>query len=270
MKKLRIIFAGSSYFSEMHLMNFLKLSKKKLIKIVGILTTCDKPSGRGYRISFNPVKKVAKQYKIDCIQSNTLHSEAIYDWIVSKKSDIIMVAQYSLIFPKEILEVPRFGVWNIHCSLLPRWRGPSPIQYSILHGDKTSGVSIVQMDVGVDTGKIVRQSCCSISEKETFSSLYYKLSKISRSLVLESLKILLEGKINLKDQDEGIATYSKKIDKNMSKISWSSSALDIDRGVRAFQIWPISYFEVSQEVVKVLQTDVIQEYVDCDPGTILD
>ncbi|ARC54329.1 methionyl-tRNA formyltransferase [Candidatus Riesia pediculicola] len=271
MKRLRVIFAGSSHFSKIHLLNLLKFSNKRLIHIVGILSTPDRPSGRGLFMEPNSIKKISEELRIDCIQPNFLNDEFVYDWIFSKKVDIIIVAQYRLIFPEEILKRIPFGVWNIHCSLLPRWRGPSPIQYAILTGDERTGVSIVQMDSRIDTGDIIYQSCCLIDKGETFSSLYRKLVKVSLFSIMRSIELLRKEKIVLKKQNESLATYSKKINKEMAKISWSSStSLDLERKIRAFQFWPVSYFEVNQETIKVLQAELVENYFDhALPGTIV-
>ncbi|MGP1939143.1 MAG: methionyl-tRNA formyltransferase [Arsenophonus sp. ET-DL9-MAG3] len=264
---LRIIFAGTSDFSEQHLVAL--LCKKDKYKIVGVLTKPDKPVGRGKKITLSPVKILAKKAHIPILQPTTLKTKENQRWIKSQHADVMVVVAYGFILPEIILNMLPMGCLNVHCSLLPRWRGAAPIQRSILADDKKTGITIIQMNVSLDAGDILYRISCPIEPKDTTATLYKKLVILGPIALIHTLDLLTSGQIKPEKQNDRFAIYAKKISKNEALIDWILSAERIERCIRAFNPWPLSYFIFSNQLIKILHANVIYHKINSTPGTIL-
>ncbi|MGP1932288.1 MAG: methionyl-tRNA formyltransferase [Arsenophonus sp.] len=264
---LRIIFAGTSDFSEKHLSAL--LNRKDKYQIVSVLTKPDKPVGRGQKIRLNPVKMLAQKFNIPIFQPITLKTIESQYWIRDQYADVMIVVSYGLILPKIILNILPMGCINVHGSLLPRWRGAAPIQRSILAADKETGITIIQMNISLDSGDILYKVSCPIELKDTSLSLYQKLIEIGPIALIHTLDLLILGKIKPEKQNHEIANYAKKLSKDEALIDWMISAEQIERCIRAFNPWPLSYFIIEDKLIKVLHAEVIYHEIKELPGTII-
>ncbi|WP_036773764.1 methionyl-tRNA formyltransferase [Photorhabdus australis] len=262
---LRIVFAGTPDFAARHL-EILLTSQHE---VVGALTRPDKPAGRGKKLTPNPVKVLAEKHNITVFQPTTLRSEENQQWILKQQPDVIIVIAYGLILPKAVLDIPRLGCLNVHGSLLPRWRGAAPIQRSIWAGDKETGVTIMQMDVGLDTGDMLYKASCPIAPEDTSASLYEKLANIGSDALLKTLSLITSGKIQPEVQNEKLVTYAEKLSKEEARINWKLSAADLERCIRAFNPWPMSFFEIEGQPVKIWEANAIEKQTSAEPGTVL-
>ncbi|QCI17296.1 methionyl-tRNA formyltransferase [Buchnera aphidicola (Aphis helianthi)] len=257
MKKLKIIFAGTSHFSEKHLSALIKYQ----FNVKAIITQPDRPSGRGQKIIFSPVKKIAINNNIPILQPLKLDDEQFQKIISNFSAEIMIVVAYGQIIPKKILSMFPKGCINVHASLLPRWRGASPIQSAILFGDKKTGVSIIKMNNKVDSGNIILSKECKISSQETSKTLSLKLIKIGVEILLKALYQIKNNIVLEIQQNEKYATFSKKIIKTDALLNWNKNADFLERLIRAFNPWPICYFVMNQIYVKVWQAKVINNTV---------
>ncbi|WWP02034.1 MAG: methionyl-tRNA formyltransferase [Candidatus Dasytiphilus stammeri] len=266
---LKIIFAGTPNFAAYHLNTLLKNN----FTISAVLTAPDSPNNSFHRNKFiySPVKQLAIKHNILLLQPDSLFKKEYYKEIIKLKADIMVVVAYGKIFPEFILKAPKFGCINIHGSLLPRWRGPAPIQRAIIAGDQKTGITIIQMKSSIDTGDILHQIECPIEATDTSATLFDKLSNIGTRSMLITLNNLLNGTLNPKPQQELFATYANKISKKEALINWNQSSLQIDRYIRAFNPWPISYFMSGGIRIKVWQASIIQNYshYNYNPGEIV-
>jgi methionyl-tRNA formyltransferase len=210
-------------------------------QVLAVCTQADKPTGRGHPVVLPPVKKLALERQIPVIQPETLKSREVVEKLASLQPELIIVAAFGLILPQEVLSLPKFGCLNVHPSLLPRHRGPSPVANAILWGDELTGVTIMLMDAGMDTGPILAQEKLTISLTNTSGSLSCKLAGVGARLLLATLPGWLEGKLKPQAQDESQATYSKLITGKDGEIDWHLSALELWRRVRAYNPWPSCY-----------------------------
>lgn len=264
--KIKILFFGTPNFAAEHL-NYLI---KNNYFIIGTVTQPDKFSGRNHIYSNNLIKNILLKNKIKIFQPVSLINKEFKKIIKKLSIDLLIVVAYGKIIPKWLLEIPNIGCINIHTSLLPRWRGPSPIQYAILSGDSITGVTAIKMNVNIDQGDIICQKTCAIEKKEDNLTLNNKLIKIGCETMIKAIKIITSKKSKLKKQNEKKATYSKKINKKMSKLNWNLSAIYLDRSIRAFIPWPTSYFYVKNILFKVWTAEVIDNYIsNNNPGTII-
>ncbi|BAC24641.1 fmt [Wigglesworthia glossinidia endosymbiont of Glossina brevipalpis] len=266
-KSLRIVFAGTSQFSY----EFLYALLESRHVVVGILANPDRFSGRGHKIKFSPVKKLAKYYNIKILQPDSTESlDNLENDLKKMRCDIIIVVSYSIILSKKILSLPRLGCINLHSSLLPRWRGAAPIHRALQSGDKTTGITIIKMNDEIDTGPILYKRVCSIQDTDTTETLLNKLSIIGKAAIIQLLHQISIGKYNLQYQNNSIATYAKKINKKEAKINWNLPAINIDRNIRAFNPWPVSYFWISGKYIRAWKAKIdINNIFISDPGKIL-
>lgn len=262
---LRIIFAGTPDFAARHLAALLSTQHH----VVGVLTPPDRPAGRGKKLTFSPVKELALKNDIPVYQPASLKPVANHEWIQALQADIMIVVAYGMILPKAVLEIPRLGCLNVHGSLLPRWRGAAPIQRALWAGDKETGVTIMQMDVGLDTGDMLYKSSCPITNEDTSSSLYEKLANLGPSALIHTLELITTNKLMPEKQDNNLTNYAEKLSKEEAKIDWSLSAEQIERCTRAFNPWPMSFFMLEDQPVKVWKAQVITDDTDKAPGTLL-
>jgi DNA polymerase-1 len=262
---MKVIFAGTPEFA----VNYLKALLQSKHKVCAVLTQQDKPAGRGLKIKESPIKTLALQYHLSVYQPRTLKDQSIQDTLKSLNADAMIDVAFGLLVPKEILNMFPYGCINVHPSLLPKWRGASPIQYAILSGDPETGVSIMQMDEGLDTGPIFLQEKFEIDENETTGDLEKQLSKLGVKLLLQTLDQLETGNIQAKKQDDSQSCYAKKIQKLDAKIDWQKSAAQIHREIRAFNPWPVSYAQIGDQTVRIYQAVPLNETSDEKPGKII-
>ncbi|AHX63194.1 methionyl-tRNA formyltransferase [Aeromonas media] len=265
MNKLKLIFAGTPDFAARHLAALLSSDHE----VVAVYTQPDKPAGRGQKLTASPVKDLALAHDLPVYQPASLRNEEAQAELAALGADLMVVVAYGLILPKAVLDTPRLGCLNVHGSLLPRWRGAAPIQRAIWAGDAETGVTIMQMDVGLDTGAMIRKVSCTIASDETSASLYDKLAELGPQALVDTLDAMAAGDTTAEAQDDALANYAQKLSKEEARIDWSMEAVAIERCIRAFNPWPISWFEVADQTIKVWQAEVIDSDHGQPIGTLL-
>lgn len=265
-KNLRIIFAGTPDFAARHLDALLSSGHQ----VVGVFTQPDRPAGRGKKLMPSPVKVLAEEHGLPVFQPVSLRPQENQQLVADLNADVMVVVAYGLILPKAVLDMPRMGCINVHGSLLPRWRGAAPIQRSLWAGDSETGVTIMQMDVGLDTGDMLYKLACPIAAEDTSATLYDKLADLGPQGLIETLQQLAEGKTQPEVQDESIVTYAEKLSKEEAQIDWSLSAAQLERCIRAFNPWPMSWITIDDQPVKIWKASVIDGKSHAEPGTIID
>ena len=269
MKSLNIIFAGTPDFAAQHLQAILNSQHN----VIAVYTQPDKPAGRGKKLQASPVKQLAEQNNIPVYQPKSLRKEEAQFELKALNADVMVVVAYGLILPKAVLDAPRLGCLNVHGSILPRWRGAAPIQRSIWAGDAQTGVTIMQMDEGLDTGDMLHKVYCDILPTETSTSLYNKLAELAPSALIDVLDNLESGKFISEKQDDSQSNYAEKLSKEEAQLDWSLPAIQLERNIRAFNPWPIAYFSTEDkdgnaQTLKVYQAEVLS-HQDKPAGTIL-
>lgn len=262
---LRIIFAGTPDFAARHLDALLSSGHQ----VVGVFTQPDRPAGRGKKLMPSPVKVLAEAHNLPVFQPASLRPSENQQLVAELNADVMVVVAYGLILPKTVLDMPRLGCINVHGSLLPRWRGAAPIQRALWAGDADTGVTIMQMDVGLDTGDMLYKLSCPITSQDTSATLYDKLAELGPKGLIDTLRQLEENSVNPEVQDETLVTYAEKLSKEEARIDWSLSAAQLERCIRAFNPWPMSWLEIDGQPVKVWQASVIAENAAAEPATIL-
>ena len=265
MKKLKLIFAGTPDFAARHLAALLSSDHE----VVAVYTQPDKPAGRGQKLTASSVKELALTHNLPVYQPASLRKEEAQAELAALGADLMVVVAYGLILPKAVLDTPPLGCINVHGSLLPRWRGAAPIQRAIWAGDDETGVTIMQMDVGLDTGAMIRKVNCPISTDDTSASLYDKLAELGPQALVDTINAMAAGETAANAQDDALANYAEKLSKEEARIDWSMDAVTIERCIRAFNPWPISWFEVADQTIKVWQAKVIASEHGQQPGTLL-
>ena len=243
-------------------------SLKRMIEdhnVVGVVTQPDRPSGRGRIVTSPPVKELALSYGIPVIQPEKLKDSGVFETLVSWDPDFIVVVAFGQILRQNVLDLPRYGCINVHGSILPRWRGAAPIQASILHGDQETGITIMMMDKGIDTGDILAIKSIPIDINDNTFSLSKKLSFLGADLLNESIRRMLLGEIEFKKQDDSLSTYAPMITKEDGFLNPDKSADELERQIRAFYPWPGAFIEIDGEKMKILEASVLQE-MDTIPG----
>lgn len=249
---MNIIFAGTPDFAVVALDGLINSSHS----IKAVYTQPDRPAGRGLKIMQSPVKQIATFHDLVVYQPTTLRDEYEQQLLFKMKPDLIIVVAYGLLLPKRVLQIPRFGCINIHASLLPRWRGAAPIQRAILAGDEKTGVTIMQMDETLDTGPILYQLDCPISETDNSQTLHDRLALLGSEALLATLDQWTQ--VKPKAQDQMLATYANKILKQEAAVDWTLSASDINRKIRAFNPWPIAHTHCDGRVLRLWEGEVIK------------
>ena len=263
---MRIAFAGTPDFSVPALEALVRAG----YEMVGVLTQPDRPKGRGRQIAASPVKTAALAHGLAVSQPQTLKDEASRAELASWRPDVLVVVAYGLILPRAALDIPRLGCLNIHASLLPRWRGAAPIQRSILAGDATTGVTIMLMDVGLDTGPMLLRKETAIEPGDTGGSLHDRLSIKGASAILEAIQGLAAGTLQPVPQPSEGVTYAAKIDKAEALIDWKRSAVEIERQVRAFNPWPVAETRLDGEQLRIFAASAADSHqIDAEPGMIV-
>lgn len=261
---LKIIFAGTPDFAARHLDALLASEHQ----VVGVFTQPDRPAGRGNKLTPSPVKTLALSHGIPVLQPKSLRPTENQQLVADLQADIMVVVAYGLILPQAVLTMPRLGCINVHGSLLPRWRGAAPIQRSLWAGDSETGVTIMQMDVGLDTGDMLYKLSCPVTAEDTSATLYDKLAQLGPQGLLETLSQLAEGRAQPEKQDDTQANYAEKLSKEEARLDWQLSAAQLERCIRAFNPWPVSYFLIEDQPVKVWQASVLP-HVEKQPGEII-
>lgn len=262
---LKIIFAGSPEFA----VYALKALIDSPHEIVAVYTQPDKPAGRGLKLTPSPVKVVAQAHQLPVYEPASLKSELEQDTLKQLKADVMVVAAYGKLLPSVVLHAPRHGCINIHPSLLPRWRGAAPIQRTLHEGDKQTGVTIMRMDEGLDTGPILLQREYAIPDKETSKTLHDALAVLGAEALLEALTLLEQGKLTETPQQNDQATYAHKISKEEALIDWMQTADVIKNMVRAFNPWPVAHTSWQGESLRIWDVDVLPNEKKVEPRTIL-
>ena len=236
--------------------------------VVAVLTQPDRPAGRGMRLTASPVKQLALTHHLPVLQPASLKSADVQQALANYAADVMVVAAYGLILPLEVLRLPRHGCLNIHASLLPRWRGAAPIQRAILAGDEQTGITIMQMDTGLDTGDMLLKKSCSISMHDTAQTLHDKLARLGAEAIVEALRLLEKGQLKSVTQNADEATYAAKLSKAEALIDWSVSATQILRAVHAYNPFPVAYTILNGVSVKVWQASV-RNGIEGEAGTVV-
>ncbi len=263
---LRIIFAGTPDFAARHLGALLSSGHN----IVGVFTQPDRPAGRGKKLMPSPVKVLAEEKGLPVFQPVSLRPQENQQLVADLNADVMVVVAYGLILPKAVLDMPRLGCINVHGSLLPRWRGAAPIQRSLWAGDAETGVTIMQMDVGLDTGDMLVKLTCPITAEDTSATLYDKLAGLGPQGLIETLAQLAKGTAQPQVQDEALVTYAEKLSKEEARVDWSLPAAQLERCIRAFNPWPMSWLLIDDQPVKIWKASVINAAASAAPGTIID
>ncbi|NRH27503.1 methionyl-tRNA formyltransferase [Pseudomonas sp. MS19] len=244
---LRIVFAGTPEFAAEHLKALLGTSHQ----IVAVYTQPDRPAGRGQKLMPSPVKQLALEHDIPVYQPQTLRDADAQAELASLQADLMVVVAYGLILPQVVLDTPRLGCINSHASLLPRWRGAAPIQRAIEAGDRESGVTVMQMEAGLDTGPMLLKTHTPISAEDTGGSLHDRLASLGPAAVIEAIAGLAAGTLKGEVQNDALATYAHKLNKEQAQLDWSRPAGELELLIRAFNPWPICQSSLNGAALKV-------------------
>ncbi|WP_374322626.1 methionyl-tRNA formyltransferase [Aquipseudomonas alcaligenes] len=244
---MRIVFAGTPEFAAQHLQALLDAGRE----IAAVYTQPDRPAGRGQKLMPSPVKQLALQHGIAVYQPQTLRDPAAQAELAALTPDLMVVVAYGLILPQVVLDTPRLGCINSHASLLPRWRGAAPIQRAIEAGDASSGVTVMQMEAGLDTGPMLLKVTTTITAEDTGGSLHDRLATLGSQAVVEAVTKLAAGELRGEVQDDSLATYAHKLNKDEARLDWSRPAVELERLVRAFNPWPICHSTLNGEALKI-------------------
>ena len=260
----RIIFAGTPDFSVPPLRALLDSPHQ----LVAVYTQPDRPAGRGRKLSPSPVKEVALDAGIPVYQPTNFRQEGAVEELQSLNADLMVVVAYGLLLPKAVLDAPRKGCVNIHASVLPRWRGAAPLQRAVLAGDASSGVTIMQMEEGLDTGPMYLIEEVPLAEDETGGSLHDRLSVLGAEALMQALPGILDGSLVPRPQDDTKSCYAKKLDKSEAWVDWTRPAADIERQVRAFNPWPVAQTRYEDANLRIWRAHAIGG-VGAAPGTVM-
>ena len=263
---MRVVFAGTPEFAVPALTALVDSRHD----VVAVLTQPDRPAGRGRRLRSGAIKQLAVELGLSIHQPQSLRSEEIQNTLRSLAADVMVVAAYGLILPPEILEIPRYGCINVHASLLPRWRGAAPIQRAILAGDQYTGITIMQMAAGLDTGDVLLRRECPITSDDTASDLHDRLARLGAEALMDTLVRVEQGDVTAEPQDESKASYAEKLHKGEAELDWALSAHRLACQVRAFNPWPVAQTHFAGKVLRVWRaTEVSDVQTDATPGCVI-
>ncbi len=271
---MRLIFAGTPDFAATVLAALLAQPHP----VVAVYTQPDRPAGRGRRTRASAVKQLAARHAIPVEQPRSLRGRGPQQTLAAYGADVVIVAAYGLLLPETVLRTPRLGCINVHASLLPRWRGAAPIQHAILAGDRETGISIMQMDAGLDTGPVLRRVACPIRDDDTGGSLHDVLAQLGAATMVETLAVLADGAVHAQPQDPARATHAGRIAKSDGWLDWSRPADILARQVRALDPWPVAYTCLpaaeqpggkSGERLRIWQAGAVEYAGGASPGTVL-
>ena len=270
---MRIVFAGTPEFAALHLQALLDDDSGNH-EIIAVYTQPDRPAGRGKKLTPSPVKALAENHKLPVYQPLSLKDSEQQQILAELNADIMVVVAYGLLLPPTILDTPKHGCINVHASLLPRWRGAAPIQRAIEAGDTETGVTIMQMDVGLDTGDMLQISHCTIDKDDTGGSLHDKLANIGPPALLSTLEQIAQGTVVAEKQNDALSNYAPKITKQEALLDWFQPADVLDNKIRAFNPFPVAYTTLGNDRIRIWQAEITtqlgEDYKDKVPGTILE
>ena len=261
---MKVIFMGTPDFSVGTLEALVEAGHEVCLAV----TQPDKPKGRGKEMQFTPVKEAALKHGIEVYQPRRIREAECVEVLKKYNADIMVVVAFGQILPKEILEMTPYGCVNVHASLLPKYRGAAPIQWSIIEGEAVTGVTTMQMDEGLDTGDMLLKTEVEITAEETGESLHDKLAEAGAALCVETLAGLEAGNITPEKQGETPTAYAKMLDKKLGNIDWTKPAVEIERLVRGLNSWPSAYTHWDNKVVKIWKASVSDKQTDACPGTV--
>jgi len=263
MKSLKIIYAGTPDFAVPALQALIHSRHK----VLAVYTQPDRPAGRGRKIQFGPIKQVAIDANIEVHQPLSFKDVETKKQLADYDCDVMIVAAYGLILPQEVLDIPKYGCLNIHGSLLPRWRGAAPIHRAIQNGDPETGVTIMQMTAGLDTGDMLHKVICPIKSDDTGQSIHDRLATDGAEALLQVLENMEQ--INPIKQDESLSCYAYKLNKAEAEIDWTQSAKIIDRTIRAFNPWPVAFTHFEGKPLRIFMSKYLDKKSDQAPGTVI-
>lgn len=265
-KQLRILFAGTPDFAAASLQALLDQG----CNVIGVYTQPDRPAGRGRKLTPSPVKKVALEHDLPVYQPLNFKAEEDRSELKNLNADLMIVAAYGLLLPQPVLDAPRLGCVNIHASLLPRWRGAAPIHRSLLAGDAETGITIMQMDIGLDTGDMLWKKACDILPTDSSGELHDRLAVLGAEAMLESLPGIAEQSLTAEKQNDELACYAHKLEKAEGQINWNNSAADIALQVRGLSPWPVAYTQLNDATMRIWKAEATeQSCADAAPGTVI-
>ena len=265
MNSLRVIFAGTPEFASAHLQAILASQHQ----VVAVYTQPDRPAGRGQKMMPSPVKALAIEHDIAVFQPKTLRSEDAQKELAALNADLMVVVAYGLILPQAVLDTPKYGCINVHGSILPRWRGAAPIQRAIEAGDSESGVTIMQMDAGLDTGDMLRKAFCPIHPTDTASELHDRLIIAGKQALTQTLDEIASGTTHPERQDDSQATYAHKLSKEEARLDWQKPAETLGRQVCAFNPWPVATTALDGTGIRVWAATALTDTTTAEPGTLI-
>lgn len=270
---MKIVFMGTPEIAAVVLRCLIESKKHEILACV---TQTDKPKGRGHELAFSEVKQVALEYNIPVLQPEKASDPEFIKELASYNADVICVVAYGKILKEQILNMPRFGCINVHASLLPKYRGAAPIQWAVINGEEKSGVTIMHMDPGIDTGDMIIKKEVTLSKDETAESLHDKLAEAGGPLLLEALDLVATGRAPRTKQDDAEMTYYGMIDKSMGKINFNDSAISIERLMRGLYPWPTAFTMLDGKNLKFFKAEALMDYdipksvIGVPNGTIID
>lgn len=263
-RSLRLVFAGTPEFAAVHLQALIDAG----YPIAAVYTQPDRPAGRGQKLAMSPVKQLALSHGIPVQQPPTLRDPAAQATLAALEPDLLVVVAYGLILPQAVLDIPRLGCINSHASLLPRWRGAAPIQRALEAGDAESGVTVMRMEAGLDTGPMLSKVSTPLTADDTGGSLHDRLASLGAAAVVQALPGLADGSLAGEVQDDDLATYAHKLNKDEARLDWGRPAVELERRIRAFDPWPLCHTALAGESLKVWAAELAAG--QGVPGMVLD
>lgn len=262
---MKIIFMGTPQFA----VPSLKALYKSGYNIDLVITQKDRPRGRGKKLQYTAVKEAALELDLEVYQPDNINSSDSIDIIRKIKPDFVVVAAYGQILGKEILDIPKYGCINVHASLLPKYRGAAPINWAIINGEKETGITIMEMEEGLDSGDMINKSSIEILDYDDYISLHDKLADEGADLLVETISLMVEKKVKANPQNHSESTYAPMIYKSDGKINWNKTSLDIYNQVRGMTPWPGTYTKYNDEVLKIHHVELAPKFADGEAGKIV-
>ena len=263
---MKVVFMGTPEFA----VPCLEKLFEENYEVVGVYTQPDKPKGRGYVLTPPPVKELALKHNVPVFQPTKMRDEETINTLKSLNPDVIVVVAYGKILPKEILDIPALGCINVHASLLPKYRGAGPIQWSVINGEKVTGVTTMYMDVGLDTGDQIIDNSLEIGENETAGEVHDRLSILGAETLSETLKLVSANKAPRKKQDDSLATYAPMLDKNLCEIDFSKDVHEIHNLIRGLSPWPVATTKLNGKTLKIHRSVVLEKECNANFGEVVE
>lgn len=259
---MRIVFAGTPEFA----VPTLDMLARSGHQLVGVLTQPDRPAGRGRKLIASPVKRLAQSLNVPVLQPESLKHPSMHAEIAAWQPDLMVVVAYGLLLPQAVLDIPRLGCINVHASLLPRWRGAAPIHHAILAGDRETGISIMQMELGLDSGPVIAQQPCPLDDRDSAAVLHDRLAALGASTLAKVLPRLEEAIRSARPQDHAQSCYAPKIQKTDARLNWEKSAAELSRAVLAWNPWPVAYTLLDDEPMRIWAAEPAAPITGAAPG----